>query len=1747
MQSIQLCLENRENRRRVQEWLAGDFRVQAAQAGEDLPGQFDLAICDGPSLAHFQKTLAARKETDAPGIPPVLLIAAPRDEDLINREIGRTVDDIVLFPFNRLEFRVRVSNLLDKGRLSRELAEARQQLAAERARAEELAADLQAAREELQCQGEELQAQNEELTVQAEELQVQAEELRGQNKELQRLTQDLEAQRLLLETVLQQMPVGVILAEAPSGRFILANPRLEEIFHQPVPWDAGLEDYRHYRAYHADGRTFAPEDYPLARCLLTGQTIVGEELNIVRGDATWGAILAGAAPVRNPAGEIIAVVGVYEDISERKQAEAAIRRERDFSAAVLDTVGALVVVLDREGRIVRFNRACEQTTGFSFREVKRKPFWDIFLVPEEVRGVKAAFEKLRGGDFPGVHENHWLTKDGRRRLISWSNTAIPGDDGEVEYLIGTGLDVTERRQAEAEVERMASFPRLNPNPVLEVDFAGNITFSNAAARKTVEDLGIREGVKAFLPRDLAAILEEARKTGKRQVYREVEVGSATFAEAISFPGDLHVARIYSMDITERQRAEAALQRAKEEWEKTFDAVPDMIILLDDDHRILRANKAMAAALGLTPEAVAGQKCYEHMHRTSTPPSFCPHSLLLQDGREHLAEVHELDRDFLVSASPLHDPQGRVTGSVHVARDITERKRAEEALRQSEEFSRRIIESSSDCIKVLDLDGNLLSMSEGGRRLLEIADLAPYLNQSWIGFWQEKDRTAVADAVAAARACGEGQFQGYCPTVTGTPKWWDVIVTPILDPEGNPQRLLAVSRDITARRQAEEALREAHAELERRVEDRTRDLKLALEQLQVEMEERQQAEELLRESERRFAAFMQHLPGAALMKDRHGRYLYANETWEKLAGKGPGEWLGKTNEEIWPADVAKRLKDRDEQVLVEGRPQQSVEIFAQEDGPHYWLGNRFPILDQDGRPVMTGVIAIDITARHQAEEALAAERQRLYDVLEMLPAYVVLLAPDYHVPFANRYFTERFGESEGLRCYEYLFGRTEPCEICEAYNVLKTNAPQRWEWTGPDGRIYDTYDYPFTDADGSPLIMEMGIDITERKLAADALREKSRHLEAFFAHAMTPLVFLDQDFNFIRVNEAYARACRREVEGFPGHNHFEFYPHEENEAIFREVVRSKIPYQAIAKPFTFPDHPEWGVTYWDWTLTPIPDEQGEVDFLVFSLKDVTEQVKAEEARTQLIEIMEATPDLVSSADPHGRILYMNRAGRRLLGIGEDEDLSTLRIRDTHPEGVGEKILREAIPAAMREGVWQGETVFRSRRGLEIPTSQVILVHKNPNGTVKFMSTVVRDITERKQAEDELRRVNRAHRTLSEANQALVRATSEPALLNEICRIIVETGGYRMAWVGFAEADKQKTVRPVARAGHDAGYLDRLNITWADTERGRGPTGTAIRTGKPSGVWDFTTDPRVAPWRQAALERGYASSIVFPLTTQRRVWGALTMYASEPKAFSPEEMKLLGDLAGNLAYGINALRAQEARQRAGAALRESEKKLRSLTSQILTAQEKERSRLSREIHDELGQSLLVLKMQVRGIEKALGPDQQRLRQGCLKTLKYIDETIDNARRLSRDLSPSLLEDLGLTASLKHLLEEFSKHYGIKLDAVEMEDVAGLIPKEAEINIYRIFQESLTNIGKHAHPECITAAVRIEPGGVVFTVADNGAGFNVKDILARGSQERGLGLAAMDERVRMLGGSFHISSQKGAGTRITFTIPTMERGDR
>ncbi len=141
---------------------------------------------------------------------------------------------------------------------------------------------------------------------------------------------------------------------------------------------------------------------------------------------------------------------------------------------------------------------------------------------------------------------------------------------------------------------------------------------------------------------------------------------------------------------------------------------------------------------------------------------------------------------------------------------------------------------------------------------------------------------------------------------------------------------------------------------------------------------------------------------------------------------------------------------------------------------------------------------EVGLRIRAEQTIRAERKRFEDVLEMMPSYAILLTPDYHITYANGTFRKWFGDHNGKKCYESLFGRTEHCENCQTYNVMKTGQSQFWEWTGPNGRNYDIYDYPFTDTDGSSLIMEIGVDVTAHKQAQEVIRQNQQALRELTA-------------------------------------------------------------------------------------------------------------------------------------------------------------------------------------------------------------------------------------------------------------------------------------------------------------------------------------------------------------------------------------------------------------------------------------------------------------------------------------------------------------------------------------------------------------------------------------------------------------------------------------------------------------------------
>jgi signal transduction histidine kinase len=234
----------------------------------------------------------------------------------------------------------------------------------------------------------------------------------------------------------------------------------------------------------------------------------------------------------------------------------------------------------------------------------------------------------------------------------------------------------------------------------------------------------------------------------------------------------------------------------------------------------------------------------------------------------------------------------------------------------------------------------------------------------------------------------------------------------------------------------------------------------------------------------------------------------------------------------------------------------------------------------------------------------------------------------------------------------------------------------------------------------------------------------------------------------------------------------------------------------------------------------------------------------------------------------------------------------------------------------------------------------------------------------------------------------------------------------------------------------------------------------------------------------------------------------------------------------------------RKKAEEALRQSEDRLRSLSSELMKAQENERLRISKELHDELGQSLALLKHKMRSVQKKLPENLLHLHHDCEEVNRCVDQIIDNIRRLSRDLSPSILEDLGLSSALRWLAENFREQYSIPI-SFDVDDMDGFFTQESQRNLYRISQEALTNIGKHAEARHVAFVAKRNEGGISFLIEDDGKGFKVGKIKGKPKSHKGLGLPLMEERAHMLGASLVIKSRAGRGTRVLLTIPIEERG--
>jgi PAS domain S-box-containing protein len=412
-------------------------------------------------------------------------------------------------------------------------------------------------------------------------------------------------------------------------------------------------------------------------------------------------------------------------------------------------------------------------------------------------------------------------------------------------------------------------------------------------------------------------------------------------------------------------------------------------------------------------------------------------------------------------------------------------------------------------------------------------------------------------------------------------------------------------------------------------------------------------------------------------------------------------------------------------------------------------------DENGKILGVFAAARDITEKRRAEEAVKAERQRFNDALDTLPAYLVLLTPDYHVPFANRFFREHFGESHGKRCFEYLFGRTEPCEICETYKVLKTMKPLDWEWTGPDGRNYYVHDFPFTDSDGSTLIMEVGIDITEQKRAEAALRKAHDELEMRVQERTKELKIseeryrnivetagegiwtIDAEAKITFVNGSMADMLGYTVDGIVGKSALDFIDQKERAQALARLEDRK---RGLSDKYDLKFRRKDGTDLWTTvSAAPIPYAEGRPFGSLGMFLDITERKHAEEAMQQGQQDLNRAQAVASIGSwrldvQHNELLWSDET-YRMFGIPKGTPLTYETFLSTvHPED--RDLVDRTWTSALKGGPYDID--HRIVVGTEVKwVREKAELEVDERGVVKGGFGTVQDITERKQAEEVLR--------------------------------------------------------------------------------------------------------------------------------------------------------------------------------------------------------------------------------------------------------------------------------------------------------------------------------------------------------------------------------------------------------------------------
>ncbi|MDD5251308.1 MAG: PAS domain S-box protein [Patescibacteria group bacterium] len=589
-----------------------------------------------------------------------------------------------------------------------------------------------------------------------------------------------------------------------------------------------------------------------------------------------------------------------------------------------------------------------------------------------------------------------------------------------------------------------------------------------------------------------------------------------------------------------------------------------------------------------------------------------------------------------------------------------------------------------------------------------------------------------------------------------------------------------------------------------------------------------------------------------------------------------------------------------------------------------------------------VVSRDITDRWQVEETISLEKTRAERYFDTANAMLVALDASGRVTAINQTGADILGvskaEAVGRDWFESFLPAAIRPRVTKEFRRLMAVPPEKDEnqpsfenpvvTHGGEERLLVWRNTILRDAQGQVVgILSSGLDVTERQRLVDELALKARLLDS----TADAIYVVDENGRFVFVNSALTKTVGRERGELMEMNLQDIVAAPFDKLVgarLKEALKKRrVSFESAYRRRDQPDMPA------EVDLAAV--EEGGRSLIIGIIHDAAARQEIErlnrEQTDRLKTIIEAVPEGVALIDEAGRFTFVNEAGEGVLGISRSEFIGRPQndLRWQIEDVAGGPFPEEHLPFNVVRttgravlGVEFAVRVAEKRKMLSVNAAPL----RDAAGKTVGVVTVFSDITNRRLLERQAKGHEKSLRILVAVNEAVARADSEPALLNDVCSIIARFGDYGLVWVGLAEQDEVKTVRPVASAGTHGDFLKELQVVWSDTQRGRGPTGACIRTGLPVLAKDLATEPTFQPWRQAALAQGLRSSLTLPLRLAEGTIGVIEFFSSEVDAFDKESEGLLMALTDDLAYGIAILRLREAKRQSESAVRETEQRFR-----------------------------------------------------------------------------------------------------------------------------------------------------------------------------------------------------------------------------